>query len=66
MYNHHRNASNTEIKMKPQQNETIFSLKYCKLIRQQSENAGEWMACFRIKANEYKYKERWESKRTIY
>ena len=35
-----------------------LSLQYCKLITQQSENAEEWMSNLRMKANEFKYKEK--------
>ena len=38
--------------------ETILSLQYCKLIRQQSENAEEWMNCLTSKASECKDKEK--------
>ena len=37
---------------------TILSLQYCKLVKEQSENAEEWMGHLRIKANEYRYKEK--------
>ena len=43
---------------KPQHNETILSLQYCKLRREQSENVEEWIDPLRMKANECKYKER--------
>ena len=43
-------------KFKPQHNETILLLQYWKLIREQSENAGEWMDCLRLKENECKYR----------
>ena len=36
-------------KFKSQHNETILSLKYCKLIREQSKNAKEWMGNLRIR-----------------
>ena len=35
----------------------MLSLQYCKLIREQSKNAEEWMGCIRTKANKYEYKE---------
>ena len=41
---------------KPQDIETILSLKYCNLIRKQSERAEDYISCLRIKANECKYK----------
>ena len=44
-------------KFKPQHDETMLSLQYCKPIRQQSDNAEEWKSYLRIKANECKYKE---------
>ena len=44
-------------KFKPKYNETMLSFQYCKLIREQSENAEEWMGHCRIKANECEYKE---------
>ena len=37
--------------------ETIISLKYCSIKTKQSKNAEEWMAFFRIKANECECKE---------
>ena len=40
---------------KLQHNETILSVQYCKLIRQQSENAQEWADPLRIKMHECKY-----------
>ena len=43
---------------KPQQNKTILSLQYYKLIRQQSENVEEWKSHLKMKANECEYKER--------
>ena len=30
-------------KFKPQHNEMILSLQYCKLVRQQKENTKEWI-----------------------
>ena len=44
-------------KFKPQHNETVLSLQYCKLTSQQKENIKEWMVCQRIKTNESEYKE---------
>ena len=44
-------------KLKPQYNETISSLWYCKLNRKSEESAQEWMGRLRIKAKESKYKE---------
>ena len=44
-------------KIRPQQNRTILSLQYCKLIREQSQNADEWMGHIRMKANTCQYKE---------
>ena len=37
---------------------TILSLQHCKLIREQNTNDEEWMGCFRIRANEFGYKEK--------
>ena len=37
---------------KLQHNETILSLKYSKLAREQNENAEEWKGCPRLEANE--------------
>ena len=45
-------------KFKLQHNQTILSLKYWKLIREQSKNADEWVGYLRMKANEYEYKEK--------
>ena len=39
-------------KLKPQHKESIFSLPYCKLVRQMIENTKKWMDNLRIKANE--------------
>ena len=41
----------------PQYHETTL-LQYCKLVREEEENAEEWMGHLRIKANKRKYKER--------
>ena len=41
--------------IKPQHNETVGSLQYCKLLREQSDNAEEWMGYLRIKTDECKY-----------
>ena len=43
---------------KPQHNETILSLQYCKLIREQSENAEGLKGHLKIQTNICKYKER--------
>ena len=40
-------------KFKPQHNETVLSLQYCKLTREQNENAEDWMVNLIIKENEY-------------
>ena len=45
-------------KCKPQHNETIVSLQYCKLAREQNENAKEWIGHLGKKLNEYGYKKR--------
>ena len=45
-------------KFKPWHNETLLPLQYCKLIRQESVNAEEWMDCLKIRANECEYKEK--------
>ena len=39
-------------KLRPQHNETILLLKYCKLIIEQNERAEEWMGQRKIIANE--------------
>ena len=43
---------------KCQHNKTILSLQYCKLIKEQDENAEEWMGHLIIKVNEFGYKEK--------
>ena len=45
-------------KLKSHNNETIWSLQHCKLVREQNENAEGRMGCLRIKANECVYKDR--------
>ena len=45
-------------KFKPQHNETILSMQYCKLTREQNENAEEWMGRIRLKVIECSFKER--------
>ena len=45
-------------KFKLQYNETILYLLYCKIIKEQSDNADKWMVHLRMKANECKYKEK--------
>ena len=42
-------------KFKSKYNETILSLQYCKLLREQNEDAKGWIGYLRIKANEYGY-----------
>ena len=42
--------------LKSQYNETVLSLQYCKLTKEQNDNADEWMGCLRLKANECDYK----------
>ena len=44
-------------KFKPQFNEIIKALQFCKLSRQSVENAGEWMGWLRITAIDCNYKE---------
>ena len=44
-------------KFKPQYNEKIKSLQFCKLVRQSTENAKEWMCRLRIATAECNYKE---------
>ena len=44
-------------KFKPQHNDTIVSLKYWKLYREQNENAEEWTGHLRIKGNGCWHKE---------
>ena len=39
-------------RFKLQHYETILSLQYCKVAREQSENPQEWMGHLRIKVNE--------------
>ena len=36
----------------------IISLQYCKLVREQKENAREWMGHLRMKANKCSYREK--------
>ena len=36
-------------KSKPQHNETILLLQYCKLSRDENDSAEEWMGCLGIK-----------------
>ena len=43
-------------KFKPQHNERILSLKYCKWIREENENAMKWMCYLRIKINKCGYR----------
>ena len=43
-------------KFQPYHNEIFWSLQYCKLTREQSENVTEWIGYLRIKANECGYK----------
>ena len=43
-------------KFKPQHNETILSLHYCKVTRAQNKNAKEWIGYLKVKANEFRYK----------
>ena len=40
-------------KLKSQNNETVLSLQYCKLIKEQNVNAEEWMDHLRITKNKY-------------
>ena len=44
-------------KFRPEFNEMIKSLQFCKLSRQSEENAGEWMGRLRLAAKECSYKE---------
>ena len=44
-------------RFKPQDNETIILLQFCKLVRQQNESAEEWVGRLRIIAVECYYKE---------
>ena len=44
-------------KFKPQYNETIKSLHFCKLGRRMNENAEEWLGRLRLAAVECNYKE---------
>ena len=53
-------------KLKPQNNEMMVSLQYCKLTRQQNENADKWTGWLRIKANEFEYKRRSEAEITVH
>ena len=43
-------------KFRPQHNETILSLQYCKLSRQSNENAEQWMGRLKLMAAECQYK----------
>ena len=45
-------------KFKWQHNEMILALQYCTLIREQNENAEEWMDQIRLRASEHGYRER--------
>ena len=42
----------------PQHNEKILSMQNCKLSRIENESAEKWVGQIKIKANEYKYKEK--------
>ena len=55
-------------KLKTQHNETVLSLQYCKLAREQNENDKEWMGHLRLKASECGWVKgkRQKTKRTIY
>ena len=44
-------------KFNPQHNEAILFLKYCKIIREQSENAEKCNGHLRLTAYEHEYKE---------
>ena len=48
--------------IKTQHNETIDSVQYCKLEREQKENAEEWMGYLRLQANGSGYKKKTEDK----
>ena len=54
MKKRHQNSGdtvyNTRQNFKPQHNETILSLQYCKLNRKKKESAQEWMGELNIKA----------------
>ena len=52
---------------KPQQNESIPSLKYCKPSSDDNENGKEWMGHLKIKANDCSYKkhDRWLKEQLI-
>ena len=52
-------------KFKAYQNQSILSLQYCNLSKEQNKNAKEKNGHLRIKENESKYKEK-INKRTIY
>ena len=47
------NICNEEFR--PQYNETILSLQYCKLSREEYDIAEKWMGRLRIKLNKYDY-----------
>ena len=49
---------NPQQQIQPQFNETIKSLQFHKLSRQNFENAEEWMGRLRLAAVDYNYKER--------
>ena len=53
------------MKFKPQHNERILSLQYCKLMREQIKNAKQWMGILRIRANKCGYKEKDRIKRKM-
>ena len=44
-------------KFKLQDNKTVLSLQYCKVIGEQNEKSEEWIGHLRIKVNECEYKE---------
>ena len=52
-------------KFKPQYNETILSLQYCKLTTEEKENTEEWMGHMRVKHMNVSIK-RQEAKRAIH
>ena len=45
------------VKFKPQHAETVKSLQYCKLSREDNKSVEGWMDCVGIKANELNCKE---------
>ena len=45
-------------KFDPWYNDTILSLQYCKLVRDEKESTEAWIGHLKVKANECEYKQR--------